>query len=155
MVWTLEGSGCEAHHLLWYSFCVFCPHTRTQHTIALSPSLPLSLSFTHSHWVMHSPFFSTWGTEEGWGDAQRQIEMLQWVLSWHDAWLMRCSLALLLHFVSVLKRTGPTSKTQEHSTNHITFSCNLLTFYTNFFLDLAAKFDCVEMCKPTKFCGII
>lgn len=70
-------------------------HTQT-HTGSLFLPSSFTHSLTHTGWCT-SPFFFTWGSEEGQGDTQKQIEMLQWVLSWCDAWLMRCSLALLLH----------------------------------------------------------
>ncbi len=51
MVWMLEGSGCEAHHSLWYSFCVSCTRTHT-HTHA--PSLSLIHSLTLGDALLHS-----------------------------------------------------------------------------------------------------
>lgn len=78
------------------TFLLFFFFFSHRHTTPLFRPSSFTHSRTHTGWCT-SPFFSTWGSEEGQGDTQKQIEMLQWVLSWRDAWLIRCSLALLLH----------------------------------------------------------
>lgn len=91
MVWRLGGNGLEAHgSLLSPAFS----GSRTQPPPP--PFLFLPHSVTHSGWCTPL-FFSTWSSGEGQRDTQKQIEMLQWVLSWHDARLMRRSQALLEH----------------------------------------------------------
>lgn len=145
MVWTLEGSGCEAHHLPGDSFCVFRPQTCARtHKRSLSFPSPLSHSLTHIGWcTLHS---SLPGALKKAGETHKGklkcssecfLDMMHG--SWDAAWpccytLQACWNAQAQH---------PKHWSTQHKPHYF-----LLQFidllYTNCFLDLAAKFDVLK-----------